>query len=83
MKISELCKVRKISGHENVTPLLVPSFSSTIFGIQEENTEAQINDLCSFLKNEIKQTALISAYDVHHKYLDIHNIEPECRILYL
>lgn len=67
MKIEYLIKRRKIS-ERIITPLLVPSFSSTIFGLQDKRARKEVSDIYQYLQNKIKNT-LFSLYDIHKKYL--------------
>lgn len=66
MKLSDLCKERRIDTTKTRTPLLVPSFSSRGF--------PKIRKIQSVAAEFVSAVSLVSAYDLHHGYLDEHDI---------
>jgi hypothetical protein len=62
-------------GIELSTPLLVPSYSSKGFAIH--NGKSELNNTMVFAQEFIYETQLLSAYDIHYKYLlDIMELNP-------
>ena len=80
MKINVLAKRRKIS-NELITPLIIPSFSSTIFGIQDKESRKDLSNFYKFFQEKISN-ALYSLYDIHQNYIEEEILEiPETLIL--
>ncbi len=73
MKQSELVNRRKISDTLNA-PLLIPSFSSTIFGIENKKERKEIDGVCIYLKEKIK-ASLFSLFDINYKYINQDSLE--------
>ncbi|NPV81330.1 MAG: hypothetical protein HPY52_13830 [Firmicutes bacterium] len=66
LKLSDLCKERRIETIKVKTPLLVPSFSSRGF--------PEISKIHGVLSEYTPDTSLISAYDIRYGHLDAEKI---------
>ena len=68
-RVSTLC--HKASGLQLRTPLLIPSFSSKGFTAlkKKDRANSEIRRILGVAKEFITQTYLISAYDVHHGFI--------------
>jgi hypothetical protein len=69
--------MRLAAGQTVATPLLVPSFSSRGFGAirpdperPEDPERSVVSELLEFFAREIHETFLVSAYDLHHRFLE-------------
>ncbi len=64
--------IRHPSGQKFKTPLLVPSFSSKGLMIKRENDEfiSELPDILSGATEVIEKAMLVSAFDIHHKFVD-------------
>lgn len=67
MNIKSICKSRRIRKIDVETPLLVPSFSSVVYDIKVSEVHEKLTDL-------ITEASLVSAYDLHHGFIDKGNI---------
>lgn len=71
-----LCRTTKLthpaSGASLETPLLVPSFSSKAFGFDRDG-KSEVLRILKAAQEFITRTCLVSAYDVHYRYIP----EPE------
>lgn len=63
MQLSEICQIRNIAIVDVSTPLIVPSFSSKGF--------PDLIDIYEQTKDYITDVSLVSAYDLHHQYLEV------------
>ncbi|WYQ42427.1 hypothetical protein NST67_21085 [Bacillus sp. FSL W7-1321] len=61
-----LAKVRSIKTINYETPILVPSFSSKGF--------PHVKELHNYLKEKLTEVSLVSAYDLHYRYLELDQI---------
>lgn len=61
MHITDLCKPRWVLPNGELTPLLIPSFSSRGF--------PNLSETYKFLSKFVAEVSLVSAFDVHNKYL--------------
>lgn len=66
MKVTEACRPREVSTAGVDTPLLVPSFSSRGF--------PNLGALYDFLRSEVPEASLVSAYDLHHRFLPLASV---------
>lgn len=74
MLISDLCN-KRIINKSIITPILIPSFSSTFFGIAKKSKKNEIGVLYNFLKEKLTYAYLISIYDLYYSHIDKNNIE--------
>jgi len=61
-------KVKHPAGFELITPLLVPSFSSKGFALNE-NGQSELCSVIDFTKEFIHESQLVSAYDIYYKHI--------------
>jgi hypothetical protein len=66
MHITDLCKARWSMPNSELTPLLVPSFSSRGF--------PNLSDIYKYLSPFVTDISLVSAFDIHNGYLEPENI---------
>jgi hypothetical protein len=69
--------MRLAAGQTVATPLLVPSFSSRGFGAikpdpedPEDAERSEVSEQLEFFARELHETFLVSAYDLHHRFLE-------------
>jgi len=66
MNVDDVCRIRRIRSVSEETPLIIPSFSSTI--------TIDINQVYNTLRDYIVEVSLVSAYDVYHGYINKNDI---------
>jgi len=75
MKLKDICASRNIPNTDTDTPLLVPAFSSSVFGIYDSEKMHIIGDLFKILKKRLKSALLLSAFDIYYEYVDKNEID--------
>ncbi len=82
MNLNEICVSRTIPHTDIETPILVPAFSSAVFGICDKKRMHVIGDIYKFYKKRLKNASLLSAFDIYYNYIDINEIQ-NTKILFL
>lgn len=82
MKLKDICANRNIPNTDTDTPLLVPAFSSSVFGIYDSEKKHIIGDLFKILKKRLKSALLLSAFDIYYEYVDKNEI-PKTKVVFL
>lgn len=63
-----ISRIKHPLGIELMTPLLVPSYSSKGFAI-DDNEKSELCNIMNFAKEFVYESQLLSAYDIHYQYM--------------